>query len=153
MLCSDLQARPISQIYTDVCLKGLGVFYYSVHKLFWDQATSTLEREKAFVAPVNLSTHINIHELDALLVAFHAWALRWEKSKVIIYTDYTNAYNGLVNFTLRGPANTPRRKILLLAAQYDIVIEARWIKSSDNSLVDAFSRRTFTSIANLCPHW
>lgn len=141
MVCSFLIFKLVPSF------KGLGGFYYISHTLFWDQTTNTLEQEKAFIAPVNLSTYQN----SPLLVVFYSWALRWEKSKVIISTDNTTAYNGLVNFTLRGPASKPIRKILLLAAQHNIVIEARWIKSSDNSLVDAFSRRNFASIANLCP--
>lgn len=153
VLFFDNQARPVFQLYTDACLEGLGGFYYLGDKLFWDQTTSSVEQKHAFIASISNSTHINIHELDALLVAFNLWVTQWQKSKLIIYTDNTTAYNGLQNLTLRGSANKPLRKILLLAAQNDISIEARWIRSSDNGLADALSRSNFASIANLCPHW
>ena len=81
--------------------------HYSGSELFWDQTIPTLEQSKAFIAPVEDSTHINVHELEALLVAFHLWAPNWQQSKVIIYTDNTTAYNGLTNLTLRGLANKP----------------------------------------------
>ena len=102
---------------------------------------------------MNKQSHINVHELEALLVAFDIWAQSWHQSKVIVYTDNTTAFNGLTNLTLRGPGNKPLRKVLLLAAQNDIVIEARWIKSADNGLADALSRINLALITNLCPHW
>lgn len=48
------------------------------------------------------SSHINVHELEALLVLFNTWAGLWHYSKIIIYTDNTTAFNGLVKFRLRG---------------------------------------------------
>lgn len=51
-------------------LKRLGGFYYSDNKLFWDQTTSSIEQKYAFITLISNSTHINIHELDALLIAF-----------------------------------------------------------------------------------
>ena len=91
VLFFDSQARPVFQVYTDACLEGLGGFFYSGSELFWDQTIPTLEQSKAFIAPVEDSTHINVHELEALLVAFHLWAPNWQQSKVIIYTNNTTA--------------------------------------------------------------
>ena len=153
VLFFDAQSRPTIQVYTDACPEGLGGFYYSGGELFWDQTIPALEQKKAFIIPTSSSSHINVHELEALLVAFDIWAKSWHKCKVIVYTDNTTAFNGLSNLTLRGPGNKPLRQLLLLAAQHDIIIEARWIKSEDNGLADALSRKNYPLIANLCPHW
>lgn len=103
--------------------------------------------------PISSSSYINVHELEALLVVFDIWAKSEHQSKVIVFINNTTAFNGLTNLTLRGPGNKPLRKILLLAAQNGIVIEAHWIKSADNGLADALSQRNLALIANLCPHW
>ena len=152
VLFFDPRSRPAIQVYTDACPQGLGGFYYFGHELFWDQTIPTLEQSKAFITPTSSTSHINVHELEALLVAFDIWAKLWHQCKVIVYTDNTTAYNGLTNLTLRGPGNKPLRKLLLLAAQNDIIIEACWIKSADNGLADALSRKNYASITNICPH-
>lgn len=152
VLFFDPRSRPTIQVYTDAYLQGLGSFYSFGHELFWDQTIPTLEQNKAFLAPIGSSAHVSVHELEALLVAFGIWACSWQQSKVITYTDNTTAFSGLTNLTLRGPGNKPLRKILLLAAQNDIVIEARWIKSEDNGLADALSRGNSALIADLYPH-
>ena len=55
--------------------------------------------------------------------------------------------------TLIGQPHAPLRELLLLASKYDIVIEARWIKSEENGLADALSRFDEKKVANLCPYW
>lgn len=81
-------------------------------------------QSKAFIALVEDSIHINVHELEPLLVIFHLWSPNWQQSKVIIYTDNAIALNSLTNFSLRGLANKPLCEILLLEAKYDVAIEA-----------------------------
>ena len=71
VLFFDSQARPVFQVYIDACLEGLSGFFYSGSELFCDQNIPTFEQSKAFIAPVEDSTHINVHELEALLVVFH----------------------------------------------------------------------------------
>ena len=110
VLFFDPRSCPTIQVYTDACPQGLGGFYYFGHELFWDQTISTLEQSKAFMTPTSSSSHINVHELEALLVAFDIWAQSWHQSKVIVYTDNTTAFNGLTNLTLGGPGNKPLRK-------------------------------------------
>ena len=140
-------------MYTDACPQRLGGFYYFGHELFWDQTISTLEQSKAFITSSSSASHINVHELEGLLVTFDIWAKLWHQCKVIVYTDNTTAYNSLTNLTLRSPANKPLQKLLLLTAENNVIIEACWIKSGDNGLADALSRKNNASIANICPHW
>jgi len=43
------------------------------------------------------------------------------------------------------------RRCLLLATEYDLEIDARWIPTGDNMLADALSRFDYNRIANLAP--
>ncbi len=69
-----------------------------------------------------------------------------------MYTDSTTAFDGLNHHILKGTANPTLRKILLLAAEYDITIQPRWLPSKDNALADALSRFSESTIADLSPH-
>ena len=44
-----------------------------------------------------------------------------------------------------------RRKCLLLATEYDLEIEARWISTKENALADALSGSDYDRIGNLVP--
>ena len=96
---------------------------------------------------------INVHDVKAILLAFQAWAPKWEKQRLRVFTDSTTAFSGLREFTLKGPANAPLREIWLLAAQWDIVIEPHWIEGKRNGLADALSRFDEDKLIDLCPHW
>lgn len=52
----------------------------------------------------------------------------------------TPASYRFTHHTFRGASNSTLRKFLLLAAQYDIAIQPRWLPSEDNGLADALSR-------------
>lgn len=150
----DTQARKTIQLYTDASLRGLGgVYYKGGEGQFWSEATPNIPQDQAFAVPITAPTHINIHELEAILLAMEAWGSRWHQAEFIIYTDSTTAFDGLTHHTLRGDANLPLRKILLLAAEHDIKILPRWISSQQNGLADALSRFSIQTVANLCPHW
>ena len=135
----DAQSRPTIQVYTDACPQGLGGFYYSGHELFWNQTIPILEQSKAFITPTSSSSHINVHKLGALLVAFDIWAQSWQQCNVIIYTDNIIAFNSLTKLTLYRPSKKSLQKLLLIVVQNDIIINTRWIKSADISLADALS--------------
>lgn len=85
-------------------------------------------------------SNINVHEVEAILLAFQLWAPAWHRKKVIIHTDSKMAVAGLENLTLRGPANASLRQILLLAARWDVSIKPQWIEGKRNGLADALSR-------------
>jgi ribonuclease HI len=145
--------RPHAQLYTDASLSGLGGYFFYGDNRSWKDATPLIKQELSFYTPPSASAHINVLELEAILVAFEKWAARWQSHKLVLHTDSTTALNGLQNHVLHGPANVPLRRILLLAAAHDIYIDAHWLSSEDNGLADALSRSNFAAIANLCPHW
>lgn len=148
----DTQARESIQLYTDASLQGLGGFYYRNDIQPWSDI-EYIAQEQAFAVPITVPSHINIHELEAILLAMEAWGGHWSRTKLIIHTDSSTAFNGLTRNTLRGTANSPLRKILLLAAKHDIKIIPHWISSEENGLADALSRFNVQAVANLCPYW
>lgn len=162
VLFFDETHRETVQVFTDASLCGLGGFYYNTTDGFWTSAH--IPQSQAFIAktqnfgrPHTEQTQdpqsINVFEVEAILLAFELWAESWTRQRVIIYTDSSTAESGLLNNTLIGQPNAPLRELLLLASKYDIVIEARWIRSEDNGLADALSRFDDRKVANLCPHW
>lgn len=134
-------------------MQGLGGFFYENNTRFWSEATPNIQQNHAFAVPVQTLTHINIHELEVILLTMETWGERWAQAELILFTDSGTAFNGLMHHTLRGNANIALRKILLRAAKHDIRIIPKWIPSQQNGLADALSRFDTKTIANLCPHW
>ena len=117
---------------------------------------SAIPYKNGFAAPILPSESqfdINLHEMEAILFAFHQWGHQWAKKRVVIYTDNASCQAGLLKQTLRSRAFRPLRQILLLAAQLDILLEPIWIPGHTNILADALSQFNFEQIANICPHW
>ena len=96
---------------------------------------------------------INVHEVEAILLAFQTLVPKWTKQCFKIYTDSITAYEGLKDYVLKGPSNAPLRQIFLRAARWNIVIEAHWIEGKKNGLADAFSRFDKDRQTLLCPSW
>ncbi len=162
VLFFDETHRETTQVFTDASLCGLGGFYYSTPDAFWTSAY--IPQTQAFVAKTQYfgqphihqsqdRQSINVFEVEAILLAFELWAKSWIRHRVIIYTDSSTAESGLLKNTLIGQPNAPLRELLLLASKYDIVIEARWIKSEENGSADALSRFDERKVASLCPYW
>jgi hypothetical protein len=145
--------RPCAQLYTDASLSGIGGFFFFGENGSWKDAISTIHQQLSFSTPHSATAHINVLEVKAILVAFETWAALWQNHKLVLHTDSTTALSGFRNHVLHGPANVLLRRILLLAAAHDILIDAYWLSSMDNSLADALSRANSVAIANLCPHW
>lgn len=154
----DETHRETVQVFTDASLCGLGSFYYNTIGIFWTSAH--IPQCQAFIAKTRnfgrqhtdqtQDQHsINVFEVEAILLAFELWT----RHRVVIYTDSSTAESGLLKNTLIGQSNAPLRELLLLASKYDTVIEARWIRSEENALVDAPSRFDDRKVANLCPDW
>lgn len=148
----DIETRKTVQLYTDASLLGLGGFYYQDNIESWSNV-AYIAQEHAFAAPIINSSHINTHELEAILLAMKAWGNHWARTKLIVLTDSATAFNGLIRNTLRGTANSPLWENLLLAAKHDIKIIPHWIPSHENGLADALSRFNVEVVANLCPYW
>lgn len=164
VLFFDTRNRETQTLYNDACLYGLGGFYFKGRQT-WEQVKVT--QSDAFCAVVQGKTlpanrkmkknpddpSINVHEIEAILLAFQLWAPRWSKQRLRVFTDSTTAFSGLREFTLKSPPNAPLREIWLLAAKWDIVIEAHWIEGRRNGLADALSRFDKEKLIDLCPHW
>lgn len=95
---------------------------------------------------------INVFEVEAIFLVFELWTKFLIRHWVIIYTDSLTAESGFLKNTLISKSNALLREFLLLISKYDIVLEACWIKSKKNGLVDAFSRFDKKKVANLCLH-
>ena len=136
----DASNRPTTSVYTDACLYGIGGFFFD-GKGKWQ--TASVIQTGAFQAVVSGKTlplnrrmaknlddpSINVHEVEAILLAFQLWSPIWHRHRVIVHTDSKTALLGLQDSTLQGPANTPLRQTLLLAAKWDIFIESRWVEA------------------------
>lgn len=162
----DHDNRPPIQLYTDASMTGLGEFYYQGLGI-WTQVkicqnnafTSCFDHHDVYFdltatdTQVSKRHHINTYEVQAILLAFQSWAALWSGCQVTIHTDSSTAFEGLHKHTLKGSANIFLREIFLLAAQNNIFIVPRWLKSEANGLADALSRFKYDTITNLCPHW
>ena len=156
VLFFDDAARPPIQLFTDACLTGMGGFFYGSSNSDWRTNVPLIRADHTFTASIeesNRDEHISFHEMYAILVALQRWGAYYTRSRLIINTDNTNAFHGLQSHRLRGNANQILRQVLCIAAQYDIVIEPKWLSSEENSLADALSRSDYNQVANICTHW
>ncbi len=163
VLFFDTRNRVTQTLYTYACLYGLSGFYFEGRQA-WEQVK--VNQSDAFCAIVqgkSLSANrkmkknpddpsINVHEVEATLLAFQIWAEKWSSQRLRVFTDSTNAHSGLREFTLKGPLNAPLWEIWLQAAKWDIVIEAPWIEGKINGLADALSRFDEERLIDLCSH-
>ena len=156
ILFFDDASRPPIQLFTDACLKGMGGFHYNSASSNWRANIHAIAPTQAYAMQTkdaHTTERINFHEVNAILEALHRWGAQFKRARLIINTDNTNAFHGLKSNRLRGNANQILRRALAIAAQYDIIIEPRWLSSEENALADALSRFDSAQIANLCPHW
>jgi ribonuclease HI len=124
----------------------------------WEAHAHSVAQNHSFAERVNrkdrrIKTHINILEVQAILIAFQKWSNHWSKQRIIVFTDSSTALSGLTKLSLHGKANKPLREILQIAASLDITFEAHHIPGANNTLADALSRLHIEIIADLCPHW
>lgn len=95
--------------------------------------------------------HINTKEMHAVEQALLYWGRRWSRKRVIMHIDNQAVVHALKNQTIRGATMTVLRRCLLLATEYDLEFEARWIPTSDNALADALSRFNYEKVTNVAP--
>ena len=143
-----MERRDIVTLWSDAAgTKGLGAFY-----------TSGIGQQPEPDAAFSISLpsyitrareHINTKEMRAVEQALLYWGRQWRGSKVIMHVDNRAVAHGLENQTIRGAPMDVLRRCLLLAAEYDLDLEARWIPTRENALADALSRFDYDRIANL----
>ncbi len=164
VLFFDDSNRPTTSVYTDACLYVLGGFFFDGKG---DWQTASVIQTRAFQAVISGKTlppkrrmaknpddpSINVHEVEAIFLAFQLWSPTWHRHRVIVHTDSTTAFSGLHHSTLQGPANAPLRQTLLLAAKWDIVIEPRWVEGKKNCLADALSRLNDDKLITFSLSW
>jgi hypothetical protein len=146
---------PVIQVYSDASsLKGLGGYF-----LCENETTAELTVEKAFsvALPRHLlqrkpTEHINTRELRAVEQCLLHWGHSWAGHSILFHVDNTVALHGINNRTTRGEPMRILRRLLLLAATFQVHdLQAVWISSEDNALADALSRWDRNRMADLCP--
>jgi len=77
------------------------------------------------------------------------WASHWKGRKVVMNIDNRAVVYALENRTIRRASMGVLRRCLILTAEYDLDIEARWIPTKENGLADALLRFNFEKVMNL----
>lgn len=154
--------RDVIYLWTDASgTKGLGAYYtceistaQTNHKP--NSCTRQPQPGRAFSIPLprhiwRKREHINIQELRAVEQALLHWGNQWQATKVVMHIDNRAVVYALENRTIRGASMSVLRRCLILAAEYDLDIEARWISTKDNELADALSCFNLAKVTNLAP--
>jgi len=144
--------------------KGLGAYYHDPRQFTHKDPTSTSrEQEDTYPRPgsafsialprylAQANEHINTKELRAVEQALLYWGERWRGTKVLMHIHNRAVVYWLENLTMRGRSMDVLRRCLLLAANYDLESEPRWIPTHENGLADALSRFDYERITNLAP--
>ncbi len=163
VLFFDTRNRVTQIFYTDVYLHGLGGFYFESRqaceqvKVNWSDAFWAIVQGKSLLANRKTKKNpddpsINVHEVEAILLAFQIWVEKWIGERLRGFTDSTNAHSALRKFTLKSPLNASLQEIWILAATWDIVIKAHWIETKKNRLADALSRFNEEKLIDLYSH-
>jgi hypothetical protein len=88
----------------------------------------------------------------AALKAIKLWGPHLpEDKRLCLFIDNTAVVCGLTKHSIRGEAMAPLRKLLLLAAAWDIEVVPRWIPTLENTLADTLSRHEWREIAEISP--
>jgi hypothetical protein len=88
----------------------------------------------------------------AALKAIKLWGPHLpEDKRLCLFIDNTAVVCGLTKHSIRGEAMAPLRKLLLLAAAWDIEVVPRWIPTLENTLAYALSRHERRKIAEISP--
>ena len=144
-----IESRKVIQLWTDASgLYGIGGFILMDNQKIppisqaYSQRFSTRLRNK----------HITVKEMFAVLHALSTWLPLLARSRLIIYGDNTGVVQGLKHSSIVGPAMDPLRKIAMILATHDIVIESNWIPSKENFLADILSRGQWHKLTNEYSH-
>jgi len=95
--------------------------------------------------------HMNTEEMRAVEQVLLHWGRRWKGKLLLMYVDNQAVAHGLTNGTIRGAPMRVLRRCLLLAAEYDLDLQAHWVSTNEDALADALSRADYRRIANITP--
>ena len=156
------EMRDVIYLWTDASgMKGLGAYY--THGTSTARANqkpnSSIQQPqpgKAFSIPLprhiwRKQEHINTKELRAVEQSLLHWGKRWQATRVVMHIDNRAVVYVLDNRTIQGASMSVLRRCLILAAEYDLDIEARSILTKENVLADALSRFNIAKVTNLAP--
>lgn len=117
-------ARHHRRLWTDAAAKkGIGGFILpgkGPHHLAYSKVTEFFSARVLFS---QRNEHINVKEMIAVFVAVEKWAPRLAGCHPHLFCDNTAVVSGLRRRTSRGRLMGVLRKVLLLAARYDIKID------------------------------
>jgi hypothetical protein len=150
----DDTLRPTLPLWTDASQDALGGFFYqgTPADLYWENAV--IPQTQAYALPRTEALHINVAEINAVLVACKLWAPIFAHSFVIIHTDNTTAQTAFAAGTTRGIDSMHLiRDLVILLASLDTKVHTCRVSSKDNGLADALSRLDWHTVANICPQW
>ena len=162
------QTRSTISMWSDAAgTKGLGAFYidnnfnltHPYNDKPYPQSSSihtgpSLGSAFSITLPTSVTharEHINTKEMRAVEQALLHWGHKWKGKRVIVPVENRAVFHALENRTIRGNSIEVLRRCLLLATEYDLEIEARWISTKENALGDALSRFDYDPITNLAP--
>jgi len=129
--------------------KGLGAFYMSGGETMPRPGSAFAISIPSYLA--NSKAHINTQEMRAVEQVLLYWGRHWQGRKLIIHVDNRAVAHAVSNRSIRGAPMKVLRRCLLLATEYDLEVEARWISTKDNALADALSRFDHDRIADIAP--
>jgi hypothetical protein len=153
----DDTARSVYHLVTDASLSGMGAFWFEalVSTASWAPHASRLPFEALLFEPIHdtIAHPINDYKVMVIEHAFRRWGHVWRHATVIIHTDSTTAFSGIMDGTLKAPAMDALRQTLLIATSSDTSLQCRWLPSTQNTLADAISRQDFDTVAYTCPQF
>ena len=68
------------QLYIDTLSLGLGGCFYENNIHPWSEVTSFIQQDRGFAVPIHYPTLINIHELEAILLAVETGCECWSET-------------------------------------------------------------------------
>lgn len=144
------QKRETISTWTDAAsTKGLGAFFISNL-----QPIPQPDMAFSIAVPRDVSRkkeHINTQEMRAVEQALLYWGPSCHGKRVLVHTDNRSVPYGIAKRTIRSGSMEVLRRCLLLAAEYDLELEAEWISTNANELADALSRFDYEKITDLAP--
>ena len=142
-----MERRDIVTLWSDAAgTKGLGAFYTSGSGQQPEPDAAFSTSLPSYIARAR--EHINTKEMRAVEQPLLYWRRQWRGSKIIMHVDNRAVAHGLEKQIIRGAPMDVLRRCLLLAAEYDLDLEARWIPTRENPLADVRSRFDYDRIAN-----
>jgi len=144
------QKWEVVQAWSDAArTEGLGTFFIESTQITpWPELAFSITFPNYIV---NAKKHINTLKMHVVEQVLLYWGRRWKGKLLVIHVDNQAVAHGLANQTIRGAPMRILRRYLLLATDYDVDLEARWVSTTENTLADALLRTDYLRIANIVP--